>query len=216
MRDGFVSAGPLSLTVRSPMLLAVVCDRQGVNVSVHNEGGEAGIDTDEVAGVGWLDPATGVWAYRTATWSYVSQSGGNPAGGCAGNGADTTGASAAFHGLRRFNLLYGATPDPGEIIMLYRETTFSIQSSVLEPGTLGLFRASYGQSPIELATGMDATAQFLYRTGGTTYANSVAATNLIDIDAVRLVAEARKRAQSGGQSDVTFGWSVNIVLPNVP
>jgi hypothetical protein len=100
--------------------------------------------------------------------------------------------------------------------MLYRETTFSIQSSALEPGTLGLFRASYGQSAVELATGMDPTASFQYRTGGSAYANSVASANLDDIDAVRLVAEARKRSQSAGQADVTFGWSVNIALSNVP
>jgi hypothetical protein len=216
MADGFLSAGPTSLTIRSPMLLAVVCDRQGNNISVHNEGGEAGIDTDEVAGVGWLDRSTGIWSYRTATWSYVDQSGGNPATDCAGNGADTNGATSEFHRLRRFNLLYGSTPDDGEIIMLYRETTFSIQSSALEPGTLGLFRASYGQSAVELATGMDPTASFQYRTGGSAYANSVASANLDDIDAVRLVAEARKRSQSAGQADVTFGWSVNIALSNVP
>jgi hypothetical protein len=216
MRSGFVSAGSTSLTIRSPMLLAVVCDRQGNNISIHNEGGEAGIDTDEVGGVGWLDQATGVWTYRSAVWSYVDQSGGTPDTACAGNGADTNGATGEFHRLRRFNLLFGSTPDDGEIIMLYRETTFSIQASALEPGTLGLFRASYGQSAIELATGMDATARFQYRTGGSTYANSVGAGSLDNIDAVRLVAEARKRAQSAGQNDVTFGWSVNVILSNVP
>jgi prepilin-type N-terminal cleavage/methylation domain-containing protein len=216
MEDGFLSAGPTSLTIRSPMLLAVVCDRVLNDISVHNEGGEAGIDTDEVAGVGWLNPSTGVWTYRTSTWSYIDQTGGSPATDCAGNGADTNGATGEFHRLRRFNLLYGSTPDAGEIIMLYRQTTFSIEASALEPGMLGLFRASYGQSAIELATGMDATAQFQYRTGGTTYANSVASSDLDDIDAVRLVAEARKRSQSAGQDDVTFGWSVNIALSNVP
>jgi hypothetical protein len=216
MKGGFLTADPTSLTIRSPMVLAVVCDRVSSDVSVHNEGGEAGIDTDEVAGVGWLDPSTGVWTYRTTVWSYIDDSGGTPATSCAGNGADTNGAIGEFHELRRLSLLFGSTPDVGEILMLYRETTFSIQASVLEPGTLGLFRASYGQSPVELATGMDATAQFQYRTGGTTYANSVATSDLDDIDAVRLVAEARKRSESGGQDDITFGWSVNIVLPNVP
>jgi hypothetical protein len=63
---------------------------------------------------------------------------------------------------------------------------------------------------------MDPTARFQYRTGGSTYANSVAAGSLDAIDAVRLVAEARKRSQSAGQDDITFGWSVNIILPNVP
>ncbi len=214
MRDGFLSAGSLSLTVRSPMVLAMVCDRQGNNISVHGEGGASAVDTDEVAGAGVLDAATGAWTYGTATWSFITLGGGNPASNCAGNGANTAGATADFYRLRRFNNIFGSTPDDGEIIMLYRQTTFSIQASVLEPGTLGLFRASYGQPAVELATGMDATAQFQYRTGGSTYSNSVASANLDDIDAVRLVAEARKRSQSAAQNDVTFGWSVNIALPN--
>jgi len=216
MEGGFVVAGARTLTVRSPMLLAVVCDRQGNNISVHNEGGEAGIDTDEVAGVGWLNVSTGDWDYRTATWAYIDQSGGTPAAGCAGNGADTTGAFSSFHRLRRFNLLYGSTPDDGEVVMLYRQTTFKIQTSVLEPASLGLFRGSYGQPLVELSTGMDATAKFQYRTGGSTYADTVTSANLGNIDAVRIVADARKRSETGGQDDVQFGWSVNIVLPNVP
>jgi hypothetical protein len=63
---------------------------------------------------------------------------------------------------------------------------------------------------------MDASAQFQYRTGGSTYGDTIAAASLDDIDAVRIVAEARRRAQSGGQQDVTFGWSVNVVLRNAP
>jgi prepilin-type N-terminal cleavage/methylation domain-containing protein len=217
MEEGFVTANATTLTIRTPMLLAVVCNRTGTNIDVHNEGGEAGIDTDEVGGVGWLDTATGNWDYRTTTWAFVNSSGGTPASSCAGNGADTTWAASSFHRLRRFNLLYGATPDPGDVVMLYRETTFTIQSSVLEPSVLGLFRGSYGQSPVELATGMDATAQFQYRTGGSSYANSVTgAANLASIDAVRIVADARARSATGGEDDITFGWSVNIVLPNVP
>jgi hypothetical protein len=216
MEDGFVVAGRRTLTFRTPMLLAVVCNQSLTNIDVHNEGGEAGIDTDEVGGVGWLNISSGDWDYRTTTWSFVNGSGGTPAASCAGNGADTAGAAAAFHRLRRFFLLYGSTPDEGDVVMLYRETTFKIQSSVLEPGSLGLFRGSYGQSPIELATGMDTTAKFQYRTGGVSYADTITAANIDNIDAVRIVADARKRSATGGQNDVTFGWSVNIVLPNVP
>jgi hypothetical protein len=216
MEDGFVTAGARTLVIRSPMLLAVVCNRSGANIDVHNEGGEAGIDTDEVAGVGWLNVSTGNWDYRTATWSYINGTGGTPAASCASNGADTTGAAQQFHRLRRFNLLYGSTPNPGDVVMLYRQTTFKIQTSVLDPAMLGLFRGSYGQSPIELATGMDSTAKFQYRTGGSSYADTVTSANLAAIDAVRIVADARQRAESGAQEDVTFGWSVNIILPNVP
>jgi prepilin-type N-terminal cleavage/methylation domain-containing protein len=216
MEDGFVAAGRRTLTVRSPMLLAAVCHRQGNNFSVHNEGGTAAINTSEVAGVGWLAVSTGDWDYRTATWSYVQGTGGTPPASCAGNGADTAWAASQFHRMRRFNLLYGSTPDPGDVVMLYRQTTFKIQTSLLEPGTLGLFRSAYGQPLVEFATGMDTTAHFQYRTGGSTYADTITSGSLVLIDAVRLVADARKRAATGGQSDVTFGWSVNMILRNIP
>jgi hypothetical protein len=63
---------------------------------------------------------------------------------------------------------------------------------------------------------MDTTARFQYRTGGTTYGDTITSGSLDDIDAVRLVADARKRSTSGGLDDVRFGWSVNMILRNIP
>jgi hypothetical protein len=216
MKGGFFIAGKRTLVVLSPMVLAVVCDRASALVHVYNEGGQAGIDTDEVAGVARLNVATGDWTYRYALWSTIDNSDGSAVAACAANGAVTTGAPSSFHTLRNLGTLFGSTPNEGEILMLFRGTTFRIQASVLEPGTLGLFRTSLLNPLIEFATGMDSTAQFQYRTGGATYVDTVASGSLVNIDAVRIVADARKRAVSGGQDDVTFGWSVNIVLPNVP
>lgn len=216
MEDGFVVAGRRTLTVRSPMVLYVVCDRATSDVHVYTEGGEAALDSDEVAGVGWLDTATGDWDYRTTTWSYIDGTGLSAASSCAGNGADTTGAAGAFHQIRNLDLLYGSTPDEGDVLMLYRQTTFKIQTSVLDPTTLGFFRGTYGQPLVEFATGIDTSAAFQYRTGGVSYADTITAANLDNIDAVRFVADARKRAEFGGQYDVTFGWSVNVVLRNIP
>jgi hypothetical protein len=216
MDEGFRVAGNRTLTIRSPVRLFAVCGVTGINVYVHSEGGESILPTAEIAGVGWLDQSNGDWDYRTATWSYVDGTGGTPAGSCANSGADTTWATSEFHRIRRLFLLFGAVPDLGDVLMLYRETTFKIQNSVLEPGTLGLFRASYGQPLVEFATGMDATAKFQYRTGGSTYADTITSANLASIDAVRIVADARRRAESGGQDDVTYGWSVNLLLRNIP
>jgi hypothetical protein len=216
MDSGFVVAGARTLTVRSPIAVLAVCDRQGNNIHVHNEGGETALNTSEVGGVAWLDQSTGVWDYRSTTWSYVNGTGGTPAGACANNGADTTWAAADFHRLSNFNVLYAGVPDDGDIVMLYRETTYKIQTSTLEPSSLGLYRGTYGQSLVEFATGMDASAKFQYRTGGSTYADTITAANLDDIDAVRIVADARKPATTGGGNDVTFGWSVNVLLRNVP
>jgi hypothetical protein len=61
---------------------------------------------------------------------------------------------------------------------------------------------------------MDASAQFMYRTGGSTYATSVSGGNLALIDAIRIEARARRAPQTGGVDDVTFGWGVNIALRN--
>jgi hypothetical protein len=106
-------------------------------------------------------------------------------------------------------------PAEGDVVMLFRETTFKIQQSQLEPSTYGLFRGSYGDPLVEFATGIDTTAHFQYRAAGGTYVDTVTAGSLAGIDAVRIVAEARKAAPTGGVDDVTFGWAVNVPLRTV-
>ena len=41
------------------------------------------------------------------------------------------------------------------------------------------------------------------------------ASSLQNIDVIRIVAEARKRAETGGVDDMMFGWAVNIALRNL-
>jgi hypothetical protein len=216
MDDGIVVAGARTLTLRSPIVVAMICDRQGNDANVHFEGGVAGLDTDEVAGVALRDPTTSAWTYVTRTWGALDGGGSGAASACATEGADTTGASAEFRTLGDLQTLFGGTHNEGVALMLFRETTFKIQDSQLDPGRLGLFRRIYGGSFVEFATGMDSTAQFQYRTGGAAYVDTITSASLGDIDAVRIVADARKPARTGGQEDVTFGWSVNVALRNVP
>lgn len=213
--EGFVVAGARTLSVRSPIALAVVCERNGNEVDVHVEGGSDALDVDEVAGLALRDPVTGGWEYEPTTWSYVDGGSLLSAARCADNGADTTWASSEFHQLDNLQLLFGGAPDLGSVLMFYRESTFRITQSVLEPTTLGLFREAYGQSPVEFVTGMDTTARFQYRTGGSTYADTVTGTAVEDIDAVRIVADVRNPPSTGGQEPVSFGWSVNVALRNV-
>jgi len=217
MGGGILVAGNRTLTLRSPIVVGVICSRQGPgDTDVHTEGGQTELDTDEVAGVAVRDSPTGTWTYSSATWGTIDGSDGSSPGRCADNGADTTAAAPEFHRIGQMNSLFSPTPDVGDVVMLYRETTFKIQDSELEPGRLGLFRRIYGGSFVEFATGMDASAQFQYRTGGSTYGDTIAAASLGDIDAVRIVADARRPARTGGQQDVTFGWSVNVALRNAP
>lgn len=216
MQGGFVVAGPRTLTLRSPIVVAGVCDRAGNDVYVHMEGGSASLDTDEVAGVAVRNAGTGAWSYRNATWTALNGGSVGAASTCAANGADTVSASNEFQQIAQLGTLFPSPPDPGDLIMLFRETTFTIQASTLDSMTLGLYRQIYGGSAVEFATGMDTTAQFRYRTGGGSYADTVVASSLGDIDAVRIVADARLPARSATLEDATFGWAVNIAVRNLP
>jgi len=216
MPDGILVAGARTLTLRSPIVVAMVCDRQGGDAHVHFEGGLAGLDADEVAGVAVRDSTTGSWSTETATWAALDGGALQAATSCADAGADTVGASAEFRTLGQLDVLFGAAPPRGVGVMLYRETTFKIQESELDPGRLGLFRRIHGGAFVEFATGMDASAQFQYRTGGSSFADTITSASLPDIDAVRIVADARKPARTGGQNDIRFGWAVTVALKEGP
>jgi hypothetical protein len=100
-------------------------------------------------------------------------------------------------------------------MMLYRKVEYRIQTSTMDPNTLGLFRGIYGGTLVELSTGLNSTAGFQYRTGGASYANSVSGPpNLGQIDAIRILAQARVRPQAGLGGDITYGWGVNVHLRN--
>jgi hypothetical protein len=216
MPGGFVVAENQRLVVRSPMVLAVVCATQGRNnVSVHYEGGEGGLDTDEVSGFAVQDSASGLWSYYDVpSWNTIRQSGGRPARDCARNGADTLSATDEFQRLRRLGDYHSSVPGPGDVIMLYRLVEYTYRASELDPTTTGLFRGISGDPLVELVTGMDSIAQFRYRTSGTVYSSAVTGPTLGSIDAVRLVAQSRQNAETGGQDDITYGWGTNVYMRN--
>lgn len=216
MRGGFVVAERERMVVRSPIVLAVVCNVFGGGpVTVHLEGGVVGLATEEVAGFAVRDAATALWSYYDIPgWSTIDQPGGSSAADCAAKGADTTGIANEFERLRRLDDYHGALPVVGDVLMLYRNLEYRYQASVMDPASVGLFRGVYGDTLQELVTGMDTTAGFQYRAGAPGYQDVVGAAGLSTIDAVRLVALARQRAETGGRSDVTFGWSVNVYLRN--
>lgn len=221
MRDGVILAGNRTLTVRSPVALATVCGRSGflgTVVDLHIDGGLAGIETGEIAGAALHDSSDGDWRYERVAWSFIDGGSAGSAARCADNGADTVGATAHFHAARRFFLVFDftGTPDVGELVMLFRETKFTIRPSDLDPSSLALYREPYGKPAVEFASGIDATAQFQYRLGGTSYQDTVNAGSVDAIDAVRIVLNARRRSESGVGQDVTFGWATNRLLRNAP
>jgi len=205
------------LVVRSPMVMAAVCahDPKATRIAVQIPGGTSGLSLSEVSGFG-LRASTGRWGYYDISgWAAIAGSGGNPPGECYNNGADTVGISGDYVRLVSIDTYAGSWPADGTVMMIYRKVEYKIQTSDMDPSTLGLFRGIYGGTLVELATGLDSSSGFLYRTGGTTYATSVSgAASLGAIDAVRIVAQARTRPQTGGTEDVTYGWGVNVHLRN--
>lgn len=214
LEDGVVVAGARTLTVRSPIAIGFICSRQGAPLAdLLTEGGQEGLDTIEVAGIALRNDST--WQYSTAAWASVNGNDNNSASDCADNGADTTGAAGNFHRIRQLNLLFSPPPSEGDALMIFRQTTFKIQQSEMDPSSLGLFRGRYGGALVEFATGMDSTARFSYRTGGTTFADTVVAASVGDIDVVRIVADSRKPPPTGGALDITFGWTVDVPIRHV-
>lgn len=217
MEGGVFRADNKRLGVRSPVVVGVICGHaSGNRASVHLTGGVTNLTTSEVGGVALRDTLTGDWTYVDASWSNSHQPGvgHNPAGTCAANGADTAGISAEFQTFRRFNNYFGSLPPLGSVVMFYRKMEYRFNTSGMDATTTALYRGLWGETLVEFATGLDSTAQFMYRTGGSTYATSVSGSSTDDIDAIRIVAQARRKPQTGGVDDVTFGWGVNIHLRN--
>ncbi|MDH5759505.1 MAG: prepilin-type N-terminal cleavage/methylation domain-containing protein [Gemmatimonadota bacterium] len=206
-------AEPDRLVLRSPMVLVGVCAVLGPNTFVHIEGGADGVDVNEVRGVA-VRTAPGVWSFHAARWSQINGAMGGAAP-CAGNGADTLGASREYHRLTSLGTYIGSSPAVGDVLVLYRETEFRFRQSTLEPAVTALYRGMAGDTLVEFATGMDAGSGFSYRISGGAYNASVTGASLARIDAVRVTARGWLPPETGGQDPVRSGWDVTIPLGNV-
>ena len=215
MAGGMVVADHKDMVFHSPIVLAAVCATPRDRATVHIDGGTAALDTTEISGFAIRNDTTGSWTYYDISgWGTIWDAGGHPQDECANNGADTTGAYNEFTRLKALKSFIGYDPQEGTLLMLYRNVEFKFATSGMDSTTVGLYRGIYGKTLVEFATGMDTTASFAYRTGGSSYATSVTGTSLTNIDAVRIGAEARERQETGGVQDITYGWSVNLVLRN--
>jgi hypothetical protein len=216
MQGGVVTASHHDLVIHSPIAVGVVCAHAGGNkVSLHLDGGLDSLDTDEISGFAVRDSTTGEWAYYDVDkWNKISTGTATAAADCAANGADTVGAYDDFMRLNKLDSYVGPTPPVGTILMLYRNVEFEYKQSDMDSTTWGLFRGIHGDTLLEFATGMDTTSGFSYRTGGSTYAASVTGVHLDSIDAIRVTAQAKEPAVTGGQSSIGYGWSTNLILRN--
>lgn len=192
--------------VRAPVAVGGVCDPRASQVRVHIAG-LAGVDTSAVMGYA-VGGGIGPWTFQTATWgSFFSSSGSVDAGACANNGADTTGAAADF-----VDLNIAGVPT-GDLVMLFTEVEYSIAASVLQPGSLALYRGPFGGTLTELVTGLTTDAGFQYRRGDSIYYDVVVAADLPTVDGLRVAALGTVAAAPAGTA-FTFGWTIKIPMEN--
>jgi len=207
---GVVVAGRRTLTVRVPMTMGVICSRTGVgDADLMTEGGQAAVAVAEFAGLALRTDSA--WVFHNTAWATVNGNDALSASSCEANGADTVGAYDDFQRITSLQTQFAPTPSEGDVLVLFRETTFTIGQSQLDTLSLGLFRTPYGGTPVEFATGIDTTAHFEYRTAGG-MSDTLSAAAVLGVDAVRIVADARKPAPTGGREDVRFGWSVTVPI----
>jgi Tfp pilus assembly protein PilV len=216
--EAFQLAENRQLRVRKPLALGIVCAIAGDDVHAYLLQGSENVVGNDVAGWGVRD-TTGAWAYYTDTWSNLNvSSGSSSAFRCENSGADTVGATADFFRLRNVKNSSEPKPEVGWVVMVYQDLHYQFSASALETGTIGLYRGNYGDTLVELSTGMTANAGFRYRLAGdTTFLATVTGTQLDSIEAVRLTATAESTGQLDrtGDNTYSYGWTADILLKNV-
>jgi prepilin-type N-terminal cleavage/methylation domain-containing protein len=211
---GFIVADSTRMAFYQPMVIAVICGRQGSDVIAHFPGGIDGVDTSDVAGFGVRNPST-LWSFYSRTWSQLKQSGGNPALDCHSNGADTTGIGSQFVRLGYIDNDSGFTTTElfGYSIMITRKTEFRFGPSTLVPGDRALYWGIHGQTLKELVTGVSDDARFEFRIASG-WQTVVTGAPLSQIFGIRVVAESVGRGETNAQRNYDFGFSIDIPLPN--
>lgn len=203
--DGFTVAEGERLAIRQPLGLGAVCGSQSADSYVHLTLDVAELDTDDVAGYAIRD-GVGSWAYAAASWSSISSGSGDAAAACADRGADTAGVADEYRSLR----LADPPPDPGTVVLLFRELELEIGDSELRPGTRALFASTGGGGSMELGTGLTGEAGFRYLLDGS-YVSTVSGADLGGIEGVRLIVEAESARE---QPPFAYTLTLDVPLTN--
>jgi hypothetical protein len=152
--------------------------------------------------------------FDTNVSSVITGYGGVAAEACFLAGADTTGVRDDFATISAS--VSGASPAPGDVVMIYEEFELELAPSTLNGQQYALFQGISGETLVEFASGLASDASFAYRTGGTTWQSSVSGAALADIDAVRVDARSELRGSAAGESDARFDLSVVIPVGGGP
>jgi len=210
----FVVAAADQMVLRVPVTVGIVCDIQGSAVFTYLPRSGAGLDTASVAGYAFRD-AAGVWSYVADTWNGLYNSSGTAVKDeCGTAGMDTTAVPAA-HFVEMGGPGSHTYARAGAPILLHRDLELRLQASALDASVTGLFRGSYGSPLVEVASGLGASSGFEYRTrGDDTFTSSVSGTDLANIHAVRVTAEAVAPPGGAGLDPLVYERSRVVPIRN--
>jgi len=214
--NGLVEAGSDRMTLRVPLSMAAVCAEAGSDVYVHLSAPPP-LDLSAADGIGGLDRLNGVWEYGSGNVSgAVTDAGATSAAVCATAGADTLGATGSFARIASPSAFTGLAHTAGDVLMIYEEVEFLIDTSTLDPNLLALYRGPAGGTLTEYATGLAPDARFQYWTpgGAGTWKDNLGSGELDLAERVRVVASASQPATSGGGTDTNFTVTVDLPLKN--
>lgn len=219
-RGGFTLAERDHFVARVPTAVGVVCAVSGDRAHIYFALDGGTVPASRVSGYA-VRSSSGSWSYTSASWSelFVS-SGGSSVTECTSRGNVSSGFPSDYKLLARVGSVInpGAVTGPGGPVgvMLYERVEYRFATSVLEPGTLGLFSGPPGGTLVEYASGFDTSAHFEYRLATGAFVESVSSASLSQVTAVRLVAEATGLAKSGGVTTrYRYGYTVDFPFRNV-
>lgn len=199
--DGIGLADSLEFAFRVPFTMGMICGFSGGRARTYLPSGSAGLDTLGVTGYG-IRSSDGSWSYYASDWGTLFESSGRTiADACAVAGMDTVGVpDEHFIEMNDVATTPSPTPRIGDGITLYQFLHLQVADSDLAPGSLGLFRGTFGDTLTEFSSGLGERTHFEYRLqGSNSYSPQVTGADLNDINSVRIVAHAV--SQEGDPSD---------------
>lgn len=213
---GVVAASASQITVRVPYAIGVVCQTMGnpaetevtllpVDSVMYNAPG--------FYGYAWRDNATGHYTYVES---------GAAAGPKQVSGACTSAGITNLTNGPRLSLTPAlpAAATLGTPVMLYRRVTYEFKSSVLVPGTIGIFRSVIGQNGAvitseELAAPFAATASFAFYTIGSRTPSTAAPADLTTLRGFELHLDGMsERAPQGTTVRTTTPFTTAVFFKN--
>lgn len=213
---GLVEAESDGMIIRVPQSMAAVCTVVGADAYVHLSAA-ASLELSAADGIGGLDRANGTWEYGSGNVSgAVTDVGPASAAVCAAAGADTVGATGSYARIVSPSSFTGLVHGPGDVLMIYEEVEFLIDTSTLDPNLLALYRGPAGGTLTEYATGLSADARFQYWTpmGQGMWRDRLGQGLLDRTERVRIVASTFQPAESGVGTDAAFSVTVDLPLRN--